>query len=110
MSLQVRGPAWGVSQCRGAMLLCTACDWPGVNKQVSRAHLDMIVMCYNPSSKLATHAINPLSVCFTEINVEAAVDVQVLCTADHEVFLEVWCGYCMLLLLHISLGGVVQTL
>lgn len=60
--------------------------WPGVSTQVSRAHLDMIVMCYNPSSNLATHAVNPLSICFTEINVEAAVDVQVLCAANHEVF------------------------
>lgn len=86
--------------------------WPGLNAQVSRAHLDVNVTCfiYNPSSNLATDAVNPLSICYTKINFEAAVDVQVLCTANHEVYLEVWCRYCMLLLLHISLGGVVQKL
>lgn len=109
MSLQVRGPAGAVSQCKVKWWCVLLVHWPGVNTQVSRAHLDMIVTCYNPSSNLATHAVNPLSICCTKY-FEAAVDVQVLCTANHEVFLEVWYRYCTLLLLHLSLGGVVQTL
>lgn len=84
--------------------------WPGPNAPGSRADLDVIVMCCNPSSNLATDAVNPLSTCCTKISFEAAVDVQVLCTANHEVYIEVWCRYCTLLLLHLSLGGVVQTL
>lgn len=102
-----------LGECHSAGVRCWCVllmHWPGVNAQVSRAHLDTLVMCYNPSSNLVTHAVNPLSICFTKLNLEAAVDVQVLCTANHEVYLEVWCRYCTLLLLHISLGGVVQTL
>lgn len=98
----------------GAVVKCQCVrpvHWLGLNAQVSRAHLDLTVMCYNPSSNLAADAVNPLSICCTKINFEAAVDVEVLCTANHEVYLEVWCRYCTLLLLHISLeGGVVQTL
>lgn len=102
-----------LGKCHRAMVKCwfvLLVHWPGLNAQVSRAHLDVIVMCYNSSSNLAPDAVNPLSICCTKINFEAAVDVQVLCTANDEVYLEVWCRYCTLLLLHISLGGVVQTL
>lgn len=102
-----------LGKCHSAVVKCWCVllvHWLGLNAQVSGAHLDVIVMCYNPSSNLATDAVNPLSICCTKINFEAAVDVQVLCTANHEVYLEVWCRYCTLLLLHISLGRVLQTL
>lgn len=102
-----------LGDCHRAMLKCSRVlllRWQGQIAQAGRAHLNMFLMCYNPSSNLATDAVNPLSICCTTINFEAAVDVQVLCTANHKVYLEIWCRYCMLLLLHILLGGVVQTL
>lgn len=104
----MRGSAWEVRQCNDEMCVLLV-HWPGLNAQLSRAHLDLAVMCSNSSPNLATDTVNPLSICCAKINFEAAVDVQVLCTANDEVYLEVWCRYCMLLLLHMSLGGVEQT-
>lgn len=102
-----------LGDCHRAMVKCLCVllvHWQGLIAQAGRARLNVFLMCYNPSSNLATDAVNPLSICCTKINFEAAVDVQVLCTANHEVYLEIWRRYCMLLLLHILLGGVVQTL
>lgn len=90
---RVRGSAWEVSQCSGETLVCVLLlRWQGLTARVSRPHLNVFVTCYNPSSNLATDAVNPLSICCTKINCEAAVDVQVLCTANHEVYLEIGAG------------------
>lgn len=108
---RVHGSAWEVSQRNGEMLVCVLLmRWQGLIARVSRPRLNVFVMCYNPSSNLATDAVNPSSICCTKINFEAAVDVQVLCTAKSWSVPWDWCRYCMLLLLHILLGGVVQTL
>lgn len=71
-----------MSQRNGEMLVCVLLmRWQGLIARVSRPRLNVFVMCYNPSSNLATDAVNPSSICCTKINFEAAVDVQVLCTA-----------------------------
>lgn len=94
---------------QGEMVVCTACALAWREYTGKQGSLEHDCHLLQPSSNLATHAVNPLSICCTKY-FEAAVDVQVLCTATHEVFLEVWYRYCTLLLLHLSLGGVVQTL
>lgn len=93
-----------LGKCCSAMVKCWCIlrvHWLGLNAQLSRAHLDLAVMCFNPSPNLATDTINALSICCTKINFEAAVDVQVLCTASDKVYLEVWCRHCLLRLLHL---------